>query len=357
MPPLLLIGLAVVLLAAALAALARREHPVGGAHLAERDAPASQAAREALSREVRSLTDALAEADPGAEVDPDAGTGTGTGTGPSEPAAPPAAPAAQAGGWDPTPSAVGAVPQPAVAYAALADDLLAGSRSAESALARWAADLHLLGPRLVGHEDAVVQAVGADAPVDRRRAPRGPVALDAVARARYRVGAVLAPGLAGSASLPALPDAGTPASTPEAPSPVQHEPRERLLERAVLGAVRARALVDSDPVAARRLAWESDLAAFDAVLLGSAGRGEDRRLVSVRLRRQLALRLLAAERDPEGLATTRPEDVGPAVRRVRDLLRACLEAHERPALDAALGPWATQPPPAAGRLDDPGHVA
>ncbi len=125
-----------------------------------------------------------------------------------------------------------------------------------------------------------------------------------------------------------------PAATTDA---VQHDEPAALRRRAAGLRVEAHELAATDPAAARQACWEADLAAYDAVVIEAARRCGDTRLVSVRLRRRLALSLLGPHREPEALAATTTQSLADDVAGVRRVLAECLEPHERPALVHALG--------------------
>ncbi len=222
-------------------------------------------------------------------------------------------------------------------YEALARDLAVEGLDLEAVVARWAADLRLLAPLLADHEEelATVLAAGTlpletdrSLPVDAR-ALLGSVREAACALAGHRLDKV--PLVLGPLPVELA------ASVAETYEPVVHDDPDTLRELARTGTERSLALAEREPVAARQAAWEADLAAFDAVLLGSARRSGDHRLASVRLRRRLALASLRCERDPDQLASTTSASLPDDVRRVRAVLTAVVEPHERATLATTFG--------------------
>ncbi len=145
----------------------------------------------------------------------------------------------------------------------------------------------------------------------------------------------------GGPDTPASPAPAAPALRTLLPAvdadPVVHDEPAALRRRAAGLREEAHELAATDPAAARQACWEADLAAYDAVVIEAARRCGDTRLVSVRLRRRLALSVLGPHREPEALAATTTATLAGDVAGVRRLLTACLEPHERPALTHALG--------------------
>ena len=200
-----------------------------------------------------------------------------------------------------------------------------------AALAQWAADLRTMMPLLAGRGDElfsrVERALGKGTYGTFLDSPR-----DLLGRMRTQALAVAEESGAGDLAAELDDDY----HVPDVPGPLPMATATALNAETLLGEAgtlmrRAEEVSAFDMAAARRDARRSDLCALDSVLLTSAYRGGDRSLVSVTLRRRLAGALLAeVDSNKTGHVTLVEE-----ITAVRDALRAAVEPHELPALEAA----------------------
>ena len=221
-----------------------------------------------------------------------------------------------------------------VGYAELSRDYATRGRGVDAALAQWAADLRVVGPLL---DESAPQLPPAQAVLDVT-GPR-----HAVTSGRELALELVSAEAAGVPALFASVDHVPERSTGPAREPAERTGVNELLARAEELMTLAGGLEHEDPTAARDRAREADLTSFEALLLESALTYGDEDLVSVGLRRDLALAALreyderraARSDDPE--TPERPELAGD-VERVRGMLRLVVESHELDALEAAFVP-------------------
>ncbi|MDO9497184.1 MAG: hypothetical protein Q7J48_15870, partial [Nocardioides sp.] len=190
-----------------------------------------------------------------------------------------------------------------------------------SAMALWAADLHVLAPHLVGREAELIARL-AELPTDTalttlRRARD--IALSLVAGAAGPVTAMLAPadhvsppGTTGEA--PPRESGGQRTATPTDP--------EALLAVAERWRARARRAAASGQFGLE--GREAEMAAFEAVLVDSAHHHGDIALTSVGLRADLARGIMGGLPQPDAGADPASDEL-----RVRNILLQLLPHHER----------------------------
>lgn len=207
-------------------------------------------------------------------------------------------------------------------YAELSRHYAAQGRAGDAALAQWAADLVAAAPLL----DRVAEQLP-----DAQASVEATSHRDTVAAVRDVAASMVPESREASAVFSSVDHlADRPVSEPETPTRPQVGVNE-LLDRAADRMARALELQWTDPAEARRHAREADLASFEALLLESALMYGDTGLVTVDLRLDLAVAVLADE-DPVA-----PEDepLPEAVARTRTRLRGLAAPHERETLDFA----------------------
>jgi hypothetical protein len=234
-------------------------------------------------------------------------------------------------------------------YAELSRDYADQGRGVDAALAQWAADLRVVGP-LLDEGAPKLPTAQADLEVTGPR--------HAVTAGRELALELVSAEAAGVPALFASADHVPERSTGPAREPAQRTGVNELLARAEDLMTLAGDLEHQDPTAARDRAREADLTSFEALLLESALTYGDEDLVSVGLRRDLALaalreyderRATRSERPAQPDLTEQAESTEPTepteaselsvdVERVRGMLRLVVESHELDALEAAFVP-------------------